>query len=165
MDWLRCQDDSGCSGSALPPWGRCLARLAPDDLDQAITQAKTEGLDARGVTVTPSLFERIFFLLDRTDKDAPIVLNARFDRATFTGDARFHKAIFIEGRATGDDSAHYRVPADLQIAGDGRYRLLGLHPSHRGELGLRPAPTVAGLPRTSLSSCPPIPTRGTATAA
>lgn len=36
----------------------------------------------------------IFFLLDRTNQDAPIVPNARFARATFSGEARFGGATF-----------------------------------------------------------------------
>jgi hypothetical protein len=48
----------------LPQWSRCLAHLDADDLEQAIKLAKTEGLDARGVTVTPAL-------LDRAGDDTP----------------------------------------------------------------------------------------------
>src|SRR5512135_3046471 len=84
-DWPRCQADPSCAGAALQSWGRCLGHLDPDDLEQATKRAKTEGLDARGVTVTPSLLERIFSLLDRTDQDLPIVPIAGFDGATFRG--------------------------------------------------------------------------------
>lgn len=59
--------------------------------EQAIKQAKTKGLDARSVTVTPSLLERVFTLLDQ----APILPNARFDHATFTADARFNRVTFF----------------------------------------------------------------------
>jgi hypothetical protein len=95
VDWSRCQADSGCAGSALPPWGRCLRHLDADDLDQAIKRAKTEGLDARGVSITSALLEHIISLLDLTDQGGlPVVPKSSFDGATFTQDAGFNGATF-----------------------------------------------------------------------
>jgi len=97
--WRTCQVGSGCSGSALSPFGRCLRHLDGYKLKLAIKRAKTKGLDVRGVTIAPSLLKSIFDGLDQTVDGAVIVPRARFNSAKFTGPAGFDRATF-NGHAT-----------------------------------------------------------------
>lgn len=120
--WRTCQADSGCSGSALPPFDRCLGHLHGHKLKQAIKRAKTKGLDARGVTVTPSLLDELIALLDQTAGGAAIVPRARFDAAKFTGPAGFDEATF-SGHATFDGAKFHEEArfSGATFSGDARF--------------------------------------------
>jgi uncharacterized protein YjbI with pentapeptide repeats len=87
-----------------------------------VSGLKADGtIDARGQRITSARLEQILDAVQRPD-GRPVMLRARFERATFTGDADFRNAIFndatfrgatFEGRASFQNTI-FRGKADFQ---------------------------------------------------
>jgi uncharacterized protein YjbI with pentapeptide repeats len=96
-DWPRCGQ---CGGIRIAGGDSCLAHANPGERAAAFKQFSESGeLDVRGVTISDALLREI---LDAVPHDAGgrrTFSVARFDRATFEGDARFGEATF-EGDAS-----------------------------------------------------------------
>jgi uncharacterized protein YjbI with pentapeptide repeats len=109
-DWPSCGND-GCIGVRLPTQALCLAHAAeqaPDAFDAELKRIGTKGtVDARGVVMSAGLLQR---LLDATpcEDDRPVFTAAKFDRATFQGEAKFDRATF-KGRAGFDEATFQGV--------------------------------------------------------
>ena len=77
----------------------CLAHAADEERDAAFKQLSQDGkIDARGVTISSTLLEKI---LDSTPRDLhghPMFTDAQFGLTTFEGNAGFERATF-EGKA------------------------------------------------------------------
>jgi uncharacterized protein YjbI with pentapeptide repeats len=99
----RCSQDD-CLGIRLPTTTWCLAHAAeqaPDAFDAELERIRTEGtVDARGVVISAELLQQLLAAAPRTD-DRPTFTAARFDRATFQGEAGFGGASF-QGTASFD---------------------------------------------------------------
>jgi uncharacterized protein YjbI with pentapeptide repeats len=85
LPWLTCSEDK-CLGIRLDAGGTCLAHAGQQDRDVALRRLGDEGtIDARGVTISAWLLERILEAVprDKQQPDRPCFNQARFDRATF----------------------------------------------------------------------------------
>lgn len=103
--WETCSEE-GCLGVQSDGSDRCLAHVAPDELETALTTIGRDGnVDVRGVAVSGDLLQRILDALPRTPeghprfqqadfRDATFKEHARFVEATFQGDAWFDRAAF-----------------------------------------------------------------------
>jgi Pentapeptide repeats (9 copies)/Pentapeptide repeats (8 copies) len=94
LKWPACASD--CTGVR---WGedngRCLAHLAPLELDAALKALPLKDkVDLRGVSITPRLLRQILSVLTPAGEDVANIATAIFDQATFTGNASFHGATF-----------------------------------------------------------------------
>jgi Pentapeptide repeats (9 copies) len=93
VGWRTCKEE-GCIGIRLLS-GRCLAHTQDQDRQDAFDQVTLTGIvDARGVTIDDSLLEQILTALPQSTDNLKISRGARFDSATFTGNARFGKVHF-----------------------------------------------------------------------
>jgi hypothetical protein len=103
VGWEVCQQCAadGGIGIRLPSGGSCWAHADDEDLQAALRQLGEDGrLDARGVTITSELLARTLDAAPHDDtRGHPVLTDARFDRATFQGDAGFEGAAF-EGCAS-----------------------------------------------------------------
>ena len=90
----RCAEGGGI-GVRLPNGGDCWAHAQEQDLDAALQQLGEDGrLDARSVTITAVLLQRLLTAASHDDTGHAILTDARFYWATFQGEARFDEATF-----------------------------------------------------------------------
>jgi len=122
-DWPACAQDN-CTGACVGDVTRCLAHAGVKERDAVLRQfSKTGSLDVRGVTISDALFKEI---LDAAPLDADghwTFSAARFNGATFRGEASFTNATFeggawftdatFEGDA-GFDKAKFRGEASFE---------------------------------------------------
>src|SRR6266496_6195313 len=95
VDWPTCSKDE-CIGVRLNA-GKCLQHAGSEDLDSELKRLGNEGtIDARGVTVSATLLDRIVAAAPRDEQqpDRPRFNRAQFDRATFGDEAKFEGANF-----------------------------------------------------------------------
>ena len=96
-DWPACAQDN-CTGACVGDVTRCLAHAGVKERDAVLRQfSKTGSLDVRGVTISDALFKEI---LDAAPLDADghwTFSAARFNGATFRGEASFTNATFEGG--------------------------------------------------------------------
>jgi uncharacterized protein YjbI with pentapeptide repeats len=93
VSWPTC-DQEDCNGVRIDS-GQCLAHAEDHDLDGALAQiSQTGNIDARGVTISSALLGQILDAVPRNSEGRQQFADARFDRATFQGDAVFLGAIF-----------------------------------------------------------------------
>jgi uncharacterized protein YjbI with pentapeptide repeats len=89
--WERCGHD-GCIGVRLLATTLCLAHAAeqaPDAFDAELKRIGAEGtVDARGVSISPELLQRLLAATPRDDA-RPALTTAKFEQATFQGEAGF----------------------------------------------------------------------------
>jgi uncharacterized protein YjbI with pentapeptide repeats len=125
VEWDTCSEDE-CLGVRLPSGGKCWAHADDQNLDAALKRLGEDGrLDARGVPITQALLGRLLAATHQDDHGYPILVNTRFDRATFHGDAAFRGATFqgdaafkeatFQGKAW-FDRATFRGAADFSGA-------------------------------------------------
>jgi hypothetical protein len=93
VGWRTCdaRDDTSapCLGSVWQSYDRCLAHLAPDELERVLKGlAPGAALDLRGTTIDAELLARILAAAGGR------LGRARFERARFTGPARFGQVVF-----------------------------------------------------------------------
>jgi uncharacterized protein YjbI with pentapeptide repeats len=99
VGWLTCDED-GCIGIRLDACGKCLAHAVDEDRDAALEQvAQTGKIDARGVTISRALLNKILNSTPHKPDGHAMLTEVRFDGATFQGDATFEDATF-QGYAT-----------------------------------------------------------------
>jgi hypothetical protein len=97
VDWETCAED-GCIGACLPSGGKCWAHATDSDLDSALKRLGEHGhVDVRSVLIIPELLGRLLAVAPRDDHGDVILTAARFNRATFHGDARFDRVTFQGG--------------------------------------------------------------------
>jgi hypothetical protein len=95
-----CEQD-GCIGIRLASAPRCLAHASEEETAAALKLiGKIGEIDARGVTITSALLDRILAAAPRTENEEPLLKDCRFDEATFSGGADF-------GEVTFDGDAHF----------------------------------------------------------
>jgi len=93
VDWPVCGQD-GCIGVHLDEGHGCLAHAGDEARDAALKKVTETGrIDARGVTVSSALLEKILDSAPRDPDGSRMLTEARFDRATLH-EARFSKVIF-----------------------------------------------------------------------
>jgi len=98
VDWSTCTLD-GCIGIQLPDGGKCWAHADEQHLEAALEQASKRGrLDARGVSISEELLKRLIAAAT-SGRHGYELEDARFERATFLGDADFSIKKF-NGQAT-----------------------------------------------------------------
>jgi uncharacterized protein YjbI with pentapeptide repeats len=94
--WTPCGHD-GCIGVRLPTTALCLAHAAeqaPDALEAELKRIGEEGtVDARGVVISAQLLRRLLAAVPDKD-DRPVFAVARFEQASFQGEAAFNLASF-----------------------------------------------------------------------
>ena len=94
VGWLTCGQD-GCIGIRLGSARECLGHASEEDQAAAMTLVGETGvIDARGVTITNDLLDRILAAVPRGKNEEPLINRCRFDRATFSGFVRFLRATF-----------------------------------------------------------------------
>jgi hypothetical protein len=94
VTWPTCGQD-GCIGIRLVPARECLGHASEEDRAAALKQVGETGvIDARGVTITSDLLERILAAVPRGKNEEPLIDRCRFDRSTFSGFVRFLRATF-----------------------------------------------------------------------
>jgi hypothetical protein len=94
--WRTCGLSPECLGAAWGPYDRCLTHLGPVEVGSVLRGlVPGQGIDLRGTTLEEDLLTHI---LERVERRLG---RARFDRAVFTGPARFREVVFA-GDATFD---------------------------------------------------------------
>ncbi|GAA4588141.1 hypothetical protein GCM10023194_38990 [Planotetraspora phitsanulokensis] len=94
--WRTCGISPECLGAAWGPYDRCLTHLGPVEVESVLRGlVPGQAIDLRGTTLEEDLLTRI---LERVERRLG---RARFDRAVFTGAARFREVVFA-GDATFD---------------------------------------------------------------
>ena len=94
VEWPTCEQ-AGCIGIRLASARVCLAHASEEDTAAALKLvSETGAIDARGVSITPALLERILAAAPRGENEGPLIKSCRFDQATFTGDAAFDRVTF-----------------------------------------------------------------------
>src|SRR6266511_466950 len=106
LGWEVCaevdSDGLRCGGVRLAAGDRCLAHAAGQDVVVELRRLSDGGvLDARGVPITSRLLDRLLDAVPRNDNNRPVLNAARFDGATFQGEAAFTSATF-RGKARFD---------------------------------------------------------------
>jgi hypothetical protein len=98
LDWPTCDED-GCIGVRLAATPKCLTH-APDEQRKETMKKLTETgeIDVRGVPITEALLEQILAAAPHDSGGPSKFAAARFDLATFEGDAQFG-GITFQGRA------------------------------------------------------------------
>jgi uncharacterized protein YjbI with pentapeptide repeats len=95
----RCAENGGI-GVRLLNGGRCWAHAGDQDIDAALKRLGEDGhLDARGVSITSELLERLLVAAPKDDQGRTVLTDSQFDEAIFKGEANFSNATF-EGGAT-----------------------------------------------------------------
>src|SRR5438093_13437811 len=93
VDWLTCAKYHECIGVRLPSGEGCWAHADEQDMDDALKRLGEDGrLDARGVTLTDDLLQRLLHAVPRDDQEHRLLTDAQFYRATFRSGARFPMA-------------------------------------------------------------------------
>jgi uncharacterized protein YjbI with pentapeptide repeats len=102
--WTTC-DYNGCLGSRIANSTWCLAHAEEETLDAELQRiSAAEGsVDARGVTISAELLRRILDAAPCED-DRPVLMAARFERATFEGRAGF-EGVRFQGLASFDGAS------------------------------------------------------------
>ena len=94
VGWQKCTK-GGCVGICLATGGKCWAHADKPDLHAALKRLGVDGcLDARGVPITQELLARLLAAAPKDDQGHAVLIEARFDQATFEGDADFVFATF-----------------------------------------------------------------------
>jgi uncharacterized protein YjbI with pentapeptide repeats len=94
VEWEICAEGE-CLGVRLPTGGKCWAHAAQPHLNQALKRLGEDGrLNARGVPITQELLRRLLAAAPPDDHGHATLTEARFDKATFNGDALFDSATF-----------------------------------------------------------------------
>jgi uncharacterized protein YjbI with pentapeptide repeats len=129
-NWARCDHD-GCIGVRLPTTALCLAHAAEgasDAFDAELKRIGTEGtVDARGVVIGAELLRRLLAAAPR-EGDRRAFTAARFDQASFQGEARFGWTDF-HGEAR-FDGAHFHGKAKFSgsnFEGEARFMRASFH--------------------------------------
>jgi hypothetical protein len=100
LAWSTCGED-GCIGVQLAPGGNCLAHATTRRRNTALRRfAETGRIDARGVPISNALLDRILATAPRDAEGHPTFTEARFQRATFHGNADFATARAVFQGAT-----------------------------------------------------------------
>ncbi|GAA1299777.1 hypothetical protein Psi02_63250 [Planotetraspora silvatica] len=87
--WRTCGVSPECLGVVCEPYDRCLAHLGPAEVESVLRRlVPGQGIDLRGTTLEEDLLTHI---LERVERRLG---RARFDRAVFTGPARFREVVF-----------------------------------------------------------------------
>jgi hypothetical protein len=99
VDWEVCEhcEKAGGIGVRLPGGTRCWAHSDDHSLAKALKRlGEGEQIDARGVSITAELLERILAMAPRDPElpDRPLLHSPRFDHATFGDKAWFYNASF-----------------------------------------------------------------------
>ncbi|MFE1891718.1 pentapeptide repeat-containing protein [Streptomyces microflavus] len=99
--WQHCGQDAtsadpvGCCGIHVPGHTACLAHLADTDRDSYLNDLSPGAdIDHRGTPFTEDLLHRLLTALHDPTTSQAHIGTARFDWATFTGDAWFRRATF-----------------------------------------------------------------------
>src|SRR6266516_3346413 len=93
-DWPTCGRD-GCTGLRLDADDGCLAHAGDQELATVLGKlSQTGSIDARGVTISGALQEKILHATPRDADGHPLLTEARFDGATFESDTNFEDATF-----------------------------------------------------------------------
>jgi uncharacterized protein YjbI with pentapeptide repeats len=94
VDWLTCDEDE-CLGICLDAGHKCLAHAEDEERAAALGQvAQTGIIEARGVTISSSLFKRILDSTPRNPDGNAMFTEVHFNAATFQSDADFSNATF-----------------------------------------------------------------------
>jgi hypothetical protein len=94
VEWLPCER-AGCLGVRVTSGCTCLAHASEEQTAAVLKLVGETGMvDARGVSVTPALLERILAAAPRGENGEPLINGCRFNQATFTGKAWFGGATF-----------------------------------------------------------------------
>jgi hypothetical protein len=94
VKWPTCEQGE-CIGIRLASARKCLEHAGEEDKAAAMKLfGETGVIDARGVTITNALLERILTAVPRGKNKEPLIESCRFDRATFRGFVRFLRATF-----------------------------------------------------------------------
>jgi Pentapeptide repeats (9 copies) len=94
--WPECERE-GCIGIQLAASPTCLAHASEAELEGALRIISESGVvDARGVPLSAKLLDRVLAASPRADTGKAVLKAARFDRATFTGDAGFGETTFSD---------------------------------------------------------------------
>jgi hypothetical protein len=126
VDWDVCEvcAAEGGTGIRMPSGGRCWEHADEQDLVTALKRLGGDGrLDARGVSITAELLDRLLTAAPGDDRGHAILTDALFDRAAFEGDAPFDGVIF-QGNA-GFRGAVFRHDAGFQHTAFPQARQLG----------------------------------------
>ncbi|GII63812.1 hypothetical protein Skr01_38970 [Sphaerisporangium krabiense] len=103
VEWRTCDASPQCVGVAAGPYARCLAHLAPAEVEEVLRGlAPGQGVDLRGTSLDEDLLTRVLDAVQHR------LGRARFDRALFTGPARFGEVVFT-GDATFDSARFDRL--------------------------------------------------------
>jgi uncharacterized protein YjbI with pentapeptide repeats len=112
--WLSCDQD-GCSGACVAQATSCLAHAGTEERDATLRQFSQGGrLDVRDVTISESLLKTILDAAPHDEDGNPVFSAARFEGATFEGDARFERATFKGGVSFG--GARFKRAAKFEEA-------------------------------------------------
>ena len=88
VDWKTCNLE-GCIGIQLPDGGKCWTHADEQHLEAALEQVRKRGrLDARGVLISEELL-KLLIAAATSSRQGYVLEDARFERATFLGDADF----------------------------------------------------------------------------
>jgi hypothetical protein len=94
-EWERCGAESGCTGIAARDNGGCLAHLDTDALESALRRfADGDCLDARGVTFSEELLERVVAAAPTGSDGRRRLHRAKLERAIFAAKANFGLILF-----------------------------------------------------------------------
>jgi hypothetical protein len=143
-EWLWATRESTCkqcAGIRLPGTRICLAHASEEETAAALKLiGETGEIDARGVTITRALLDRILTAAPRGENEEPLIKGCQFARATFSdyaefsgatfsGDAEFGAATFSGGadftRATFSGGAYFGGAAFSGRAGFARATFSG----------------------------------------
>jgi hypothetical protein len=87
--WPKCVREE-CIGIQVPDGQMCLAHASDGEQEAALRAINESGVvDARGVSFSEALLATVLDALPRDDKGKAVFKVARFERATFSGDAEF----------------------------------------------------------------------------
>lgn len=112
--WERCQATE-CRGARTAELGACLAHLDPADLEGQLRRfGRGRPLDARGVRITPELWQRIVEAAPTAPEDtagARRLSAAQFDGATIEGAVSFDEVVFRKNASF--QGTRFRGPVTL----------------------------------------------------
>ena len=122
VEWPTCAVD-GCIGISLTPGQPCLAHGSEEETAAALKLIGETGvIDARGVSITEDLLERVLAAAPRGEDGKPSLQGSRFDWATFSGDAEFDEVTFsgdaVFDGATFEGSAEF---GDATFTGNAQF--------------------------------------------
>ena len=130
VEWPTCEQ-AGCIGIRLASARVCLAHASEEDTAAALKLVgETGAIDARGVSITPALLERILAAAPRGENEGPLIKSCRFDWAIFTGVAEFSEATFTGDAVFG--GVVFKGPAELAKVRFEQARQFGPLRAYRG---------------------------------